>query len=159
VSECSEVRTCYEKQNSALYSLCFRLSVSAHVPIYDLRNTLCYHGYYSNVPIFITVSVMGDRIGECDLLPKIRSRSENVTDNPSVCSENETFVVTCVLSLLLAEIRREDRRTVTVNNVEILLHIRPPLWSSGQEFLATQRRCIVFPVRYELNLCMLCRRK
>jgi hypothetical protein len=27
-------------------------------------------------------------------------------------------------------------------------------WS---EFLATERRCIVFPVRYELNLCMLCR--
>jgi hypothetical protein len=30
------------------------------------------------------------------------------------------------------------------------------LWS---EFLATQRRCIVFPARYELNLYMLCRRK
>jgi hypothetical protein len=29
---------------------------------------------------------------------------------------------------------------------------RPPLWS---EFLATQRRCIVIPVRYELNLYML----
>jgi hypothetical protein len=29
-------------------------------------------------------------------------------------------------------------------------------WS---EFLATQRRCIVFAVRYELNLYMLCRRK
>jgi hypothetical protein len=29
-------------------------------------------------------------------------------------------------------------------------------WS---EFLATQRRCIVFLVRYELNLYMLCRRK
>jgi hypothetical protein len=29
-------------------------------------------------------------------------------------------------------------------------------WS---EFLATQRRCIVLPVRYELNLYMLCRRK
>jgi hypothetical protein len=28
-------------------------------------------------------------------------------------------------------------------------------WS---QFLATERRCIVFPVRYELNLCMLCRR-
>jgi hypothetical protein len=26
-------------------------------------------------------------------------------------------------------------------------------------FLATQRRCIVFPVRYKLNLYMLCRRK
>jgi hypothetical protein len=30
------------------------------------------------------------------------------------------------------------------------------LWS---EFLPTQRRCIMFPVRYELNLYMLCRRK
>jgi hypothetical protein len=30
------------------------------------------------------------------------------------------------------------------------------LWS---EFLATERRCVVFPVRYELNLYMLCRRK
>jgi hypothetical protein len=29
-------------------------------------------------------------------------------------------------------------------------------WS---EFLVTERRCIVFPVRYELSLCMLCRRK
>jgi hypothetical protein len=29
-------------------------------------------------------------------------------------------------------------------------------WS---EFLATQRRCIVLPVRYELNLYMLSRRK
>jgi hypothetical protein len=29
-------------------------------------------------------------------------------------------------------------------------------WS---EFLATQRRCTVFPVRYELNLYMLYRRK
>jgi hypothetical protein len=29
-------------------------------------------------------------------------------------------------------------------------------WS---EFLTTERRCIVFPVRYELNLYMLCRRK
>jgi hypothetical protein len=29
-------------------------------------------------------------------------------------------------------------------------------WS---EFLATQRRCIVLPVRYKLNLYMLCRRK
>jgi hypothetical protein len=29
-------------------------------------------------------------------------------------------------------------------------------WS---ELLATERRCIVFPVRYELNLYMLCRRK
>jgi hypothetical protein len=29
-------------------------------------------------------------------------------------------------------------------------------WS---EFLATERRCIVFPVRYKLNLYMLCRRK
>jgi hypothetical protein len=27
------------------------------------------------------------------------------------------------------------------------------------EFLATERRCIVFTVRYELNLSMLCRRK
>jgi hypothetical protein len=27
------------------------------------------------------------------------------------------------------------------------------------EFLATERSCIVFAVRYELNLCMLCRRK
>jgi hypothetical protein len=34
---------------------------------------------------------------------------------------------------------------------------RLPLWSSGQEFLATERRCIVFPVRYELNLYMLYR--
>jgi hypothetical protein len=33
---------------------------------------------------------------------------------------------------------------------------RPPLWS---EFLGTERRCIVLPVRYELNLYMLCRRK
>jgi hypothetical protein len=30
---------------------------------------------------------------------------------------------------------------------------RPPLLSSSQEFLATEQRCIVFPVRYELNLC------
>jgi hypothetical protein len=29
---------------------------------------------------------------------------------------------------------------------------RPPLWSSGQEFPATQRRCTVLHVRYELNL-------
>jgi hypothetical protein len=29
-------------------------------------------------------------------------------------------------------------------------------WS---EFLATERRCIVLPVRYELNLYMLCTRK
>jgi hypothetical protein len=29
-------------------------------------------------------------------------------------------------------------------------------WS---EFLAAEGRCIVFPVRYELNLYMLCRRK
>jgi hypothetical protein len=29
-------------------------------------------------------------------------------------------------------------------------------WS---EFLAIERRCIVFLVRYELNLYMLCRRK
>jgi hypothetical protein len=29
-------------------------------------------------------------------------------------------------------------------------------WS---EFVATQRSCIVLPVRYELNLYMLCRRK
>jgi hypothetical protein len=29
---------------------------------------------------------------------------------------------------------------------------RPPLWSSGQEFLDTKRRYIVFPMRYELNL-------
>jgi hypothetical protein len=28
-------------------------------------------------------------------------------------------------------------------------------WS---EFLATERRCIAFPVRYDLNLYMLCRR-
>jgi hypothetical protein len=27
------------------------------------------------------------------------------------------------------------------------------------EFLATERRCSVLPVRYELNLYMLCRRK
>jgi hypothetical protein len=27
------------------------------------------------------------------------------------------------------------------------------------EFLAADRRCIVYPVRYELNLYMLCRRK
>jgi hypothetical protein len=27
------------------------------------------------------------------------------------------------------------------------------------EFLATEQRCIVLPVRYELNLYMLCRRK
>jgi hypothetical protein len=32
------------------------------------------------------------------------------------------------------------------------LGLRPPLWSSGQEFLVTQRRCIVLPVSYELNL-------
>jgi hypothetical protein len=34
-------------------------------------------------------------------------------------------------------------------------------WATGKwsEFLATQRRCIVLPVRYELNLYMLCRRK
>jgi hypothetical protein len=30
------------------------------------------------------------------------------------------------------------------------------VWS---EFLATQRRCIVFPVKYELDLYILCRRK
>jgi hypothetical protein len=30
---------------------------------------------------------------------------------------------------------------------------------SRSEFLATQRRCIVFAVRYELNLYILCRRK
>jgi hypothetical protein len=47
---------------------------------------------------------------------------------------------------------------------------RPPLWPSGQsswiqngdvlsEFMATERRCIVFPVRYEMNFYMLCRRK
>jgi hypothetical protein len=36
---------------------------------------------------------------------------------------------------------------------------RPPLWSSGQSSWATERRCILFPVRYELNLYMLCRRK
>jgi hypothetical protein len=36
---------------------------------------------------------------------------------------------------------------------------RQPLWSSSREFLATQRRCIVFPVRYELNLYRLSRRK
>jgi hypothetical protein len=36
---------------------------------------------------------------------------------------------------------------------------RPPLCSSGQEFLAAERRCAVFPVRHELNLYMLCRRK
>jgi hypothetical protein len=35
----------------------------------------------------------------------------------------------------------------------------PPLWSSGQSSFATEQRCIVFPVRYEQNLYMLCRRK
>jgi hypothetical protein len=35
---------------------------------------------------------------------------------------------------------------------------RPPLLSSGQ-FLVAQRRCIVLPMRYELNLYMLCRRE
>jgi hypothetical protein len=38
------------------------------MPVCDLCNTHCYHGYYSNVPIFITISVMGDRIGESDCL-------------------------------------------------------------------------------------------
>jgi hypothetical protein len=35
----------------------------------------------------------------------------------------------------------------------------PPLWSSGQSSWLHNVRCIVFPVRYELNLYMLCRRK
>jgi hypothetical protein len=34
-----------------------------------------------------------------------------------------------------------------------------PLWSSGQSSWLTERRCIVFPARYELNLYMLCRRE
>jgi hypothetical protein len=37
-----------------------------------------------------------------------------------------------------------------------LYQIRPPPWS---KFLAAEWRFIVFPVRYELNLYMLCRRK
>jgi hypothetical protein len=36
-----------------------------------------------------------------------------------------------------------------------LVKNRPPLWS---EFQATGQRCIVFPVRYELNVYILCRR-
>jgi hypothetical protein len=42
---------------------------------------------------------------------------------------------------------------------ECISVIGPPLWSSSQEFLATERRCNMFPVRYEPNLYMLCRRK
>jgi hypothetical protein len=34
-----------------------------------------------------------------------------------------------------------------------------PLWSSGQSSWLQIRGCIAFPVRYELNLYMLCRRK
>jgi hypothetical protein len=29
----------------------------------------------------------------------------------------------------------------------------------SQEFMAIERRCVVFPVRTEINLYMLCRRK
>jgi hypothetical protein len=36
---------------------------------------------------------------------------------------------------------------------------KPPLWSSGQSSWLQIRRCIVIPVRYELNLYMLCRSK
>jgi hypothetical protein len=36
---------------------------------------------------------------------------------------------------------------------------RPPLWSSGQSSWLQNGDNIVLPVRYELNLYMLCRRK
>jgi hypothetical protein len=35
----------------------------------------------------------------------------------------------------------------------------PSLWSNGQSSWLTEQRCSMFPVRYDLNLYMLCRRK
>jgi hypothetical protein len=43
-----------------------------------------------------------------------------------------------------------------LNNVIISMTASVLYWL---EFLATERRCIVFPVRYELNLYMLCKGK
>jgi hypothetical protein len=58
------------------------------------------------------------------------------------------------------EITLEEWQIYTVIfRVEYMGYRRPPLWSSGQSSWLQIRRCIVFPVRYELNLCMLCRRK
>jgi hypothetical protein len=47
-------------------------------------------------------------------------------------------------------------KLITVTNDDVMCYAEVVQWS---EFLATQRRCIVFPVKYELNLYMLCRRK
>jgi hypothetical protein len=50
-----------------------------------------------------------------------------------------------------------DHKTESHNFEKCMLR-RPPV-VSWSEFLARQRMCIVFPVRYELNLYKLCRRK
>jgi hypothetical protein len=48
---------------------------------------------------------------------------------------------------------------MTFQNILLLLSSgRPPLWSSGQSSWL-QNGDVLFPVRYELNLYMLCRRK
>jgi hypothetical protein len=51
---------------------------------------------------------------------------------------------------------RRNRKKYKWRNEEYYKTASVVYWS---EFLTTQRRCIVFPVRYELNLYVLCRRK
>jgi hypothetical protein len=53
-----------------------------------------------------------------------------------------------------------DKKSYSAGNIcDAYAYVQTASVVYWSEFLAAEQRCIVFPVRYELNLYMLCRRK
>jgi hypothetical protein len=70
--------------------------------------------------------------------------------------EVKSGAVDCVSAFAEIQVNFHQTRRIIFGTNMNQMTASVVLWSV---FLATQRRCIVFPVRYELDLYMLCRRK
>jgi hypothetical protein len=95
----------------------------------------------------------------------LRSLSPDFCHGPfqSPCSERSLQTPLSSASTLFLVLKIVRPKIASVMFLSIFFYLFSTLMTASvvqwSEFLATERRCIVFAVRYELNLCKLCIRK